>query len=275
MTVSGAPLVLEATYDGTNPGAPAWAVRSGANTTCNGGTNVAGNVGGFSTPFTFNLDAGVWEFDATVNLGAGEYCFVFNPADPLVREVRLFKINPSGVITKPATNGVTVSGAPLVLEATYDGTNPGAPAWAVRSGANTTCDGGTNVAGNVGGFSTPFTFNLDAGVWEFDATVNLGAGEYCFVFNPADPLVREVRLFKINPSGAITKPATNGVTVSGAPLVLEATYDGTNPGAPAWAVRSGANTTCDGGTNVAGNVGGFSTAFTSTSTPGVGSSMRR
>lgn len=80
----------------------------------------------------------------------------------------------------------------------YEG-NPGVN-WAIRSGADETCAGGTSVFGNVDGLATSpahttgifptFTSGNNAVTWTgslFTAVLDftgLSQGEYCFVFNP-------------------------------------------------------------------------------------------
>jgi hypothetical protein len=103
---------------------------------------------------------------------------------------------PTGQITKP-TEGESLWGL-IDLEAIYNDDNPSGVQWAVRQG---TCQANTNtVAGNVDGFSTPYSF--DGAL--FMATVNASSwvpGDYCFIFNPregaGEPNMRLTRWFVV------------------------------------------------------------------------------
>ena len=144
-------------------------------------------------------------------LPPGEYCFAFNPdeepGETEVRLVRTFTIDqqPSGEITTPASDGLVVSGTPLVLAAAYTDDDPGEVKWAVRPG-NGDCRG-DNLAGNVGDFEgtpTPFTWTDTTNGKVFNTSIpGLPPGEYCFAFNPdeepGETEVRLVRTFTIEP----------------------------------------------------------------------------
>lgn len=102
---------------------------------------------------------------------------------------------PTLVITAPAENEV-VSGV-VDFAATLDNNGEETPlAWAVRAD---TCEANDDftVAGNVGGFATPY----DWVGGEFTASVDMSSlpdGEYCLVINPTDLELRETRTFTLS-----------------------------------------------------------------------------
>lgn len=119
-------------------------------------------------------------------------------------------IEPSLVITNPATDGLVLSGT-HTFEAEYidDDEIVDAFQWAIRAG---TCKMSTGaVAGNVDGFNDPYTFNSTI----FSTTVDMTSwpdGGYCLVVNPKEqsgetPDLRATRLFTLendndeNPGG--------------------------------------------------------------------------
>jgi len=91
----------------------------------------------------------------------------------------------TGVITAPATDGLTVSGVYNFMAEYNDGdeVNDDAVQWAIRQG---TCAAGTGtVLGNVDGHTD--VANWDGQSFSFATNVDLlTPGNYCFVFNPTD-----------------------------------------------------------------------------------------
>ena len=189
--VTASPLLLKA-VDLTAPNnSVQWALRFG--TCAPGQAAVAGNVDGFSDGFSWNGG----EFNATVhlenlpNLPDGDYCFVFNTTSGSAEGVRLtqwFEISGFGgdpgvaEITSPAVGAQTSLTPNEVLELrAADPTAPGnSVSWALRLGS---CDGGTNIAGNVGGLSDPFTWGGGNFVADVPGSKFSTSGDYCFVFN--------------------------------------------------------------------------------------------
>ncbi len=129
--------------------------------------------------------------------------------DSTVTTYDLEPFAPTGQITNPASNGVTVSGN-YNFTATYnDGDNvqDDNVQWAIRQG---TCSGNT-VGGNVDGRNDTFAWDGAAFSTQVN-TANLTPGNYCFVFNPTDDAgqadVRVTRTFVVNqPTPGIEIPA--------------------------------------------------------------------
>jgi hypothetical protein len=102
----------------------------------------------------------------------------------------------TGQVVLPGRDGDIILGPTVQLAATYDdgdGVNDDLIDWAVRTDSNCA---GTTVKGNVSGFSDLFDWDGAS----FSASVELPAGDYCFVFNPRDddlPDVRATRLFTV------------------------------------------------------------------------------
>lgn len=126
----------------------------------------------------------------------------------------------TGVITAPATDGLTLSGVYNFM-ATYTDNDPDVDAvqWAIRQG---TCNAGVGtVLGNVDGHTD--VANWDGQSFSFATNVDLlTPGNYCFVFNPTDDAgendVRETREFVIANPFAVPAECS-GITGLGAPIV--------------------------------------------------------
>lgn len=106
----------------------------------------------------------------------------------------------SGEITSPQADQVVRY--QVDLTATYDDgdvVNDDGVQWAVRK--NTCAVGGSNVAGNVGGFSNVASWDGASFAYSLD-TSSFDDGDYCFIFNPSDDVgqdnVRETVEFYVN-----------------------------------------------------------------------------
>jgi len=203
-TLSGI-VTFEALYDDVDEVEDAmyWAIRAGS---CNG-ADMVGNTP--ASPFhdsAFSSSTG--EFSTTVDMrdwNEGDYCLVVNPAESTgndTRETRTFTledIDPSLIITKPATDGEVLSGT-YTFEAEYidDDSTEDVINWAVYAGS-CTHSGLNRMAGDAAGdpsslVGSHFSATVDTSAWEED-------DDYCFVVNPKEEVgeddFRATRIFEV------------------------------------------------------------------------------